>query len=278
MPVLVIKANGSKELFDKEKVIRTCVRMGASEDVAKLIANKIEMKLYDGIETKRILKMIFRYLTKYKPSTGYHIDLRKALSLLRSKPDFEHFIQALLREHGYKVLHNQIIRGKCVEHEVDGVVMKNGKSFVVEVKHHGDYHTPTGLDVSRISRAVFEDITEGFEIGLNDFKIDGSIIVSNTKLSDHAKRYAECRGITHICWSSNHEFDLQNMIKEKKLYPITFLKGLKPQIKEKLVSAGIILLKELSNKNPKTLEKKSGIPEKFAKSLIDKARSIITEG
>jgi hypothetical protein len=277
MTILVKKADGTDEVFDKKKVIRTCIRMGATREVAEIIANRIESKIYNGIETKKILKMIFRFLKKHKPSSKYHTDLRMALSLLKSKPDFELFIQLLFKEHGYDVLKNQIIKGKCVEHEVDGIAKKNDRTFIIEAKHHFDYHTPIGLDVSRISRAVFEDVTEGFELGLNKFRIDSSIIVSNTKLSAHARRYADCRGIKHMCWSSSHEFDLQSMIKKKKLYPITYLKGLKTPVREKLVSIGVLLLKDLIKKSPKNLNKETGIAIETISSLINKAKTIILE-
>ena len=224
LTVFVTKADGTRQPFSKWKVVRTCLRMGATLAIAELIAEEIETRIYDDIETKKILQMIFKRLRKHKPVIRHQIDLRKALSLLNPAPDFERFIQLLLSEHDYEVTPNQIVRGKCVEHEVDAVARKNGKTCIVEVKHHFKYHTPTSLDVSRISRAVFEDVTEGYELGLNNLKVDYALIVCNTKLSEHAKRYADCRGIRHIGWSSPPNHDLQTMIEEKKLYPITFLR------------------------------------------------------
>jgi len=177
--------------------------------------------------------MIFELLGDYRPAVKHIVDLRKALSLMRPKPDFERFIQMLLRKQGYEVTLNQIIPGKCVEHEVDAVARKNGKTYMVEVKHHYNYHTPTGLDVSRIARAVFEDLTEGFRLGLHGLKIDEAMIVCNTKLSNHAKRYAECRGIRLIGWGSPLNHDLRAMIEEKKLYPVTYIKDLNKGLLEK---------------------------------------------
>ena len=43
------------------------MRMGASKLVAESIADYVETRLYDGIETKKILQMIFRKLKKHKP-------------------------------------------------------------------------------------------------------------------------------------------------------------------------------------------------------------------
>jgi hypothetical protein len=276
LTVFVTKADGTRQAFDKTKIMRTCLRMGATLAVAELIADEIEARIYDGIETKKILQMIFKHLRKHKPVIRHQIDLRKALSLLNPAPDFERFIQLLLTEHNYEVTPNQMVRGKCVEHEVDAVARKNGKTCIVEVKHHFKYHTPTSLDVSRISRAVFEDVTEGYELGLNNLKIDYAMIVCNTKLSEHAKRYADCRGIHHIGWSSPPNHDLQTMIEEKKLYPITFLKGLNAETRNKLVHNGVILLKQLTEKNPTALRRQTGISKEKLGSIVGKARTILS--
>ncbi|MHC3128935.1 MAG: restriction endonuclease [Candidatus Bathyarchaeota archaeon] len=276
MTVFVTKFDGTRQAFDKTKIMRTCLRMGATLAVAESIAEEIETGIYAGIETKKILQMIFKRLRKHKPVIRYQIDLRKALSLLNPAPDFERFIQLLLSEHDYEVTPNQIVRGRCVEHEVDAVARKNGKTCIVEVKHHFKYHTPTSLDVSRISRAVFEDVTEGYELGLNNLKIDYTMIVCNTKLSEHAKRYADCRGIRHIGWSSPPNHDLQTMIEEKKLYPITFLKGLNVETRNKLASNGIILLKQLTEKTPTGLRRQTGISKEKLESILGKARAILS--
>ena len=275
MAVVVTKADGTKQLFDREKVVRTCLRMGATREIAETIAEKIEMNIYDGIETKKILQMTFRQLSRYKPAVKHQVDLRKALSLMKPKPDFERFIQILLSENGYEVIPNQIIRGKCVEHEIDAIARKNGETYIVEVKHHFSYHALTGLDVSRIARAVFEDVTEGFKLGLNNLKIDKAMIVCNTKFSEHAKQYAECRGIQRIGWSSPPDNNLQTMIAEKKLYPVTYLKGLNTATMEKLAYAGIILLKQLTSKNPEELRRATGIPKETLDLIINRTRMIL---
>lgn len=273
--MFVTKADGRKELFDREKVVRTCLRMGATGQVAETIAKKIEMSLYDSIETRKILQMIFRQLSRHEPAVKHKIDLRKALSLMKSKPDFEFFIQALLSEHGYEVTPNQIVNGKCVEHEVDAIARKDDLTYIVEVKHHLNYHILTGLDATRIMRAVFEDITEGFELGLNSLKIDEAMIVCNTKFSEHAKRYAECRGIKHIGWNSPPDLNLRTMIAEKRLYPITYLKGLTITTTERLTQAGIILLKQLTAKNPRELRRETKLPKETLDVIIKRARMIV---
>ncbi len=276
MTVYVTKFDGKRQPFDKNKIVKTCLRMGATRAVAESIAEEIETRITDDIKTSKILQMIFKQLRRHKPSIKHQIDLRKALGLLKPAPDFEQFIQLLLSEHNYEVTQNQIVKGRCVEHEVDAIARKNGKTCIIEVKHHYKYHTSTSLDVSRISRAVFEDVTEAYELGLNNLKIDYALIVCNTKLSDYAKRYAECKGIHYIGWSSPPNRDLQTMIEEKKFYPITFLKVLNAETRSKLIQSGVILLKHLTEKNPKELRKQTGISQEKLGSIVEKARIILS--
>src|SRR3989338_5134729 len=141
----VTKFDGSNQEFKKEKIVHTCLRMHAKPEQAKAVADKIESKVYDGISTKKILEMIFNYLKEYKPEIGHRIDLREAIALIRPKPDFENFVGMLLKEYGYKIEMNQIIAGRCVEHEIDSIARKKNEVILVEAKHHFQHHTYTGL-------------------------------------------------------------------------------------------------------------------------------------
>jgi len=273
LPVFVTKADGSRQLFDREKVVKTCLRMGANRRIAFEVADKVEARLYDGIPTKKVLQMIFRLLRKHKPTIRHFLDLRKGLSLMSSKPEFEKFVQILLAHHGFEVSPNQIIKGKCVGHEVDAVARKDGVTFFVEAKHHSNYHTPTGLDESRIARAVLEDVTEGFVLGKSNLEIDRAMIVTNTRYSEHARRYGKCRNILQIGWSSPKTLALQNMIEEKKLYPLSCIKGLNSEIKMKLVNSGIVLMKQLVEEETSKLARETGISREILQNVIEKAKT-----
>jgi hypothetical protein len=273
--VFVTKADGRKQEFIKEKVVRTCLRMHASHEIAHVIANKIESKIYEGIQTKEILKMIFNYLKQYKPEIGHQIDLREAISLLRSKPDFELFISYLLRQYGYSVLSNQIILGKCIDHEIDAIAQKGNEKIYVEVKHHLMHHTYTGIGVFLEAWATFEDLKEGFKLGKNNFDFNKVLVVCNTKISDHAKQYAECKDIQHIGWRYPFDNSLEQMLEEKKLYPITILKNLDRESEEKFGDRGIVLLKQLLDYNVKELAKKTGISRDKIENFIKRAKNIL---
>jgi hypothetical protein len=273
LEVFVRKEDGSRQLFDREKVVRTCLRMGANSQIAYAVAEKVERRLYDGISTQMILRMIFRFMRKYKPEVGNLFDLKRGLSLMSPKPEFEMFVQVLLAHNGFEVRSNQILRGKCVEHEVDAIASKDGITYFVETKHHLSYHALTGLDESRIARAVLEDVAEGFMLGRTDLKIDRAMIVTNTRYSEHAIQYGGCRSILQIGWDSPEKFGLQNMIREKKLYPLSCLRGLRGETRMKLVESGIVLIGQLLGEDLSELAKKTRLPQAALRGIAEKARS-----
>ncbi|MCW4018131.1 MAG: restriction endonuclease [Candidatus Bathyarchaeota archaeon] len=275
MKVFVTKADGSKQLFDKNKVARTCIRMGASPQLALKVAEKIERRVYEGMPTKKILQLIFLFLRKDKPSVGHLVDLRKGLSLMSPKPEFEMFVQVLLAKNGFEVRSNHVLKGRCGEHEVDAIAKKDGVTYFVEVKHHLSYHALTGLDESRIARAVLEDVSEGYQMGRTEVKIDKAMIVTNTRYSRHALEYGRCRGILQIGWNYPANHGLEDMIEEKNLYPLSCLRGLRGADRMKLVNQDIVLVSQLLAEDQFTLAKKTGLPRATVEGIVAKARSSI---
>lgn len=268
--LFVTKADGRRESFQREKIIRTCLRNHAPRKVAEKVASKIEAKAYDGIETKKILKMIFSLLKEYKPVHGYHIDLKEAISLLKPKPDFEEFIRIVLKANDYEIERNRIVKGFCVEHEIDGVAYKGGKKILLEVKHHTNYHVYIGLETCLEYYAAFLDMSEGPEI-----KFDKLLIACNTKFSDHAKKYARCKDIMLLGWKYPEKNGLENLIEKFKLYPVTYLAGLNKDQYEKFSNAGIITLRQLIKANLRELEKTTKIKMRILKNLRSRAGEIM---
>ncbi|UCH32209.1 MAG: hypothetical protein JSV05_02125 [Candidatus Bathyarchaeota archaeon] len=126
--ITVTKANGAKQAFERLKIVRTCLRMGASEKMSEAVADEVEKQVFNGIKTSKILQMIFDELGKRNRSFKYRICLRRSLSLMKPKPDFERFIQIVLKEHGYDVTPNQIIQGKWIDHEINAIVRRNDQA------------------------------------------------------------------------------------------------------------------------------------------------------
>ena len=270
----MIKADGTKQPYDTSRVMRTVRNYGVPEDFVNQVVTEIERHLYEGIRTRDILRMIHTYSRKYQPAVEGRINVRRAIGLLRPKPDFELYVQALLKGSGYEVEEGRILQGRCGEHEVDAIARKDGITYFVEAKHHHNYHRMTGLDEGRIARAIVEDVQEGYKAGRNHFTIDKAMIVCNTKLSTHAKRYAACWDIKHIGWDNPEEENIASMVANRKLCPVTLIKGVNSKIRPKLVDGGIVTVGQLLGHSPDTLSEKTGIPVNELAFLVDRAKKL----
>ncbi|MGE5187917.1 MAG: restriction endonuclease [Betaproteobacteria bacterium] len=272
MAVTITKANGARQHYDPEKIIQTCLRMGATNEEATQIEQQVARMLYDGISTHKILKLIFILMRKSKPAVKHLFDLRKGISLMTPKPEFEMFVRILLTHSGFEVNPNAVLRGLCGEHEVDAIVSKDGLTYLVEVKHHINYHALTGLDESRIARAILEDVTEGHQKGVTGIRIDRAMLLTNTRFSDHATEYGRCRGILQVGWASPANFSLRDLIQKYQLYPISCLRGVNLGTRLRLANAGIVLIKQLLQQDNSYLERKIGLSHEGVKSIMEMAR------
>jgi len=271
----VIKADGTRQPYDRHKVMRTARNYGVPEEYIVEVAADIDKHLYDGMRTRDILRLIHTVARKYQPGVEARTNVRRAIGMFRPKPDFELYVRALLAGSGYEVEEGRILQGRCGEHEVDAIARKDGITYFVEVKHHHSHHRMTGLDEGRIARAIVEDVQEGYKEGRNHFTIDKAMIVSNTKLSNHAKRYAACWDIRHIGWDNPAEENIASMVSDRNLYPITVIKGVNTRMRQNLVYAGIVTVGQLLAHSPGELAEMTGMPEGEMIILTDRARKVL---
>ncbi|HDM88411.1 MAG TPA: restriction endonuclease [Candidatus Bathyarchaeota archaeon] len=273
--VRVRKADGRFQPFDRRKVIRTCMKLRVGRIEAERIADKISKMVYDGIPTNEILSAIYEEVKKIRPEYEHAHDLREAISMIRPKPDFEYFIGITLSSLGYRVESARIVDGRCIEHEIDGIAMKNDEVLMVEVKHHVNPHTYTGLDVFLAVHSTLRDLMDGYRLGLHSYPFTAALVACNTKISQHAERYARCVGIRYMGWRYPRAFALEDLITRHKLYPITMLKILKRDHVERLGDRGIVTLKQLIEIDVDRLMEILEISEKEIKEIKDKARAIL---
>jgi len=269
--MFIIKASGQKEEFSPEKVKRSCLRAGASEDLANDIVKRINRQIRPGTSTRELGRLIFRYLSKFQPSTASRYSLREALLRLGPKGfSFEKLVARLFQEEGYQTQTNQILQGKCVTHEIDVLLEKDKKFFTVECKFH---HVPgcyTEIRDVLYTWARFIDLKEG---GL-PFELSNVWLVSNTKFSEQTKQYAACRGINLLGWAYPGEKSLQRIIEEKYLYPITVLRTLEKKFEDRLITEGIITCQDLLKLEPRTFQGKTGLDARKI-SILQKEASYI---
>ncbi|MCK4927757.1 MAG: hypothetical protein KAS11_04760, partial [Candidatus Aenigmarchaeota archaeon] len=62
--VMIIKADGTKVPFDREKAKRSCENASASSSLAEEIITIVEQNLREGMTTSEMKKMIYSELDK----------------------------------------------------------------------------------------------------------------------------------------------------------------------------------------------------------------------
>ncbi len=271
MTVMIKKASGKFEEFNPMKVRKAILRSGASEELVSKILKELDSELYEGISTRKIFGIVHRLLHKERPALASRYDLKGAI--MRLGPDgftFETYIGEVLREYDYKTQLRQFIKGACVKHEID-VVAENpdGKRSAIECKYHNVKGMRTGLKVAMYTCARLTDMNEGCVQGSCPH-FDDIWLVTNTRFSSKAIKYAQCRKMKLLGWRYPAGNTLEKRIESKGLYPVTILKSLDTKSKQKLFKAGTILAKDLLSNNFNYLIDKTDIKE-------DKLKEIITE-
>lgn len=242
----VTKWNGEMQEYDPEKIRVTLERYGVTGKEAREILDEIASRLTPGIKTSKIMNMMHRELDKREKTGRLKRDLRSALGMMRSAPDFEEYVRLVLVSEGYDVRPNAVIRGRCVTHEIDGVLERDGELVYLETKHHRRRHSYTPFYVSLSAKAKFDDIRRGHEEGLNDYDFSHVLIVCNTRMTEHARVYAGCVGIDHLGWKAPPERGIDKIITEARVYPTTILRSVGRGERDALSGAGIVTLWHLT--------------------------------
>jgi Restriction endonuclease/ATP cone domain len=235
MAMLVTKADGESEAYDPQKLLQSLLRSGADPEVAKQIGAEIEKELRNGITTHEIYARAFALLREHRHDAAARYSLKRAvMDFGPSGFPFEAYIAELLRAEGWTCKIDQIIRGGCVEHEVDVVATKAKELLYVEAKFHNASGFKTDLKTTLYVKARLEDIGKG-----------RGLIVTNTKFTSQAQRYAACAGIELLSWEEPLGATLHDRIEQAKLFPITALTTLSRREKMLLMNQKITLCRAI---------------------------------
>ena len=82
MPKEVVKKDGRKEEFRKEKIVASVEKTGAPKDVAEEIASEVESQPEERVETHEIAKKVLAKLRSHSPAyadkwRGYDKSLKR---------------------------------------------------------------------------------------------------------------------------------------------------------------------------------------------------------
>lgn len=246
--VWVIKTSGERELFVMEKLRRSLVRSGADAETIEMVISHLLPEIKDGMRTSVIYNHAFSLLKKTKYPVAVRYSLRKAvMELGPSGFPFEKYVAQILREKGYSANTGVMLQGYCVPHEVDILMEKDNRHIFVECKFHNQQGVKTDVKVALYVYARFLDLQKSHDLKDNNTSpvIHEGWLVTNTKLTQDAIQYAQCIGLTVIGWDYPEKGNLQDLILETGVHPLTFLNTLSMTEKADLLSAGVVMCREL---------------------------------
>ncbi len=247
--VSIIKASGESEFFSEHKLRRSLERAKAPPELVREIIEHIKAELKDGIKTSEVYRHAFSLLKRKGRFTAGRYSIKKALlELGPSGYPFEKIVAELLKSDGYTVETGKIIQGHCISHEVDVLARKDDSFILVECKFHNQAGYKTDVKVALYVNARFWDIKKRLqaESGQDRHNLE-TWLVTNTKLSSDAIRYCKCTGIGAIGWGYPYDGkNLQYLLEESGLLPLTCITSLSRTQKRKLLAQGFVLCGEIA--------------------------------
>lgn len=266
MSIFIVKADGTSEAYDPEKLVSSLRRAGAAPDVADMVAQDIQKDLWSGISTQEIYSRAFAKLREHRHVVAARYSLKRAvLEFGPSGFPFEAYIAELYRKEGWEAKVDQIIKGKCVEHEVDIVMTQGDKKIFAEAKFHNAAGYKTDLKVVLYVKARVDDIGKG-----------AGLVVTNTKFTSKAVQYAQCAGLELLAWDYPQHATLHDRIEKAMLYPVTALTSLNNREKTALLSDRVVLCNALPE-NTRALER-AGITGARADSVLEEVGALCVPG
>lgn len=243
----VTKADGTKEKFSRNKIIETCLRSGAQKFAAEKIAKKIERSVAEGTTTHDIYRMIISELEEAEDRSSLLFRLRESVAALDSRV-FEVYVKKVLEANGFRCSWNKTVEGYAVEHQIDLIAVDSmQRSFLVECKRHFNPHRYTGLGVCLQVQARFEDLVDGFSARKNNVKLDAAWIFTNTKFSEHAKKYSAAKKIRLTGWGCEKGWEFERLAQGKNVLPVTIL-GSGSEVKQLLAKKVVTVSDFLKSK------------------------------
>lgn len=271
--MLITKADGSSEEFAPAKLRRSLMRAGAQKSEISEIIGQIEAVAYPGMRTEDIYKHAFSLLKRSNPPVTARYALRRALfNLGPTGFPFETFLSRLFTYQGYQTRTGLLLQGRCALHEIDLAAFNDEEAFIAEAKFHARPGIKSDLQVAMYSYARLLDLRDQ-KICNEDFcGVKHLKIITNTKLTHAAIKYAECVGLSVLGWDYPKKGNLFDLIEDSGLYPITVLRGLTQAQKQFLLGSQVVTVADVLKRTE--LLKDLGLSPRKMETLLSEARQL----
>ncbi len=279
--MLVTKADGEQQPFDPAKLEHSLKLAGASTTMrARVLAHVMHELRPDpvrgiasngaSITTEDIYKQALRVLSREEavPVAARYSIKRAVFALGPSGFPFEQFLAEVFRAHGWSAQTGVTLTGRCAPHEVDVYMKKNGKYVGIEAKFHNDAAGKTDIKDALYVFARYEDLRR---TPLASSRVDEGWLVTNTRFTKNAIRYAQCSGLTLLGLDYPRTRGLFALIEEARVHPLTCLTTLTETEKRRLLDQKIVLCKHVTVPH---ILKEFGVKPDRIPQVLEEARQL----
>lgn len=275
---IITKASGERVPFSSRKLENSLKRAGASDAVIHAIVQKVTNKLFEGITTKEIYHIAFELLKNKTTSTAAKYKLKHAIMELGpSGFPFERYFAEILKHQGFVTKVGQIVKGRCVNHEIDVIAEKDEKHFMIECKFHHQSGYACDVKIPLYIQSRFKDVEDTWtKLAGHSNKFHQGWVVTNTKFTTDAISYGNCAGLHLVGWDYPKKGSLREQIDRAGLYPVTCLTTLTEAEKKKLLELNVVLCKEIGANH--SLLQKIGIAPGRIEHVLRESAEVCANG
>ncbi len=268
--MLVTKADGEQEAFDPAKLEHSLELSGASSTMRAKIVAHVMRELTPHMMTEEIYRHAFEMLRREEavPVAARYSIKRAVFALGPSGFPFEQFLAEVFTAHGWKTRTGVALNGRCAPHEVDVYAEKDGKRIGIEAKFHNDASGKTDIKDALYVHARYEDLRNTPEASS---RIDEGWLVTNTRFTRNAVRYAQCSGLSLLGWDYPRTRNLFSLIEEGRVHPLTCLTTLTESEKRRLLEQKIVLCKQVGTPH---LLKEFGVKPERITGVVEEAKQL----
>jgi len=269
--LLIIKKDGTEEVFNPQKLRSSLMRSGASKQTAQDITIEVNKQIKNGSTTDWIYSLAFKLLSERDDAAPvrFRYSLRRAVSELGpSGFPFEKYIAEVFSAHGYNTMVGKKLKGKNVVHEIDVIAENSEEKITAELKFHNRPNIKTDLKVALYVTARFQDI---ISTGYYKPKKARPYLITNTKFSTNAIKYVEGDGTLELMgwdYPRKNKPNLHDFIQKSQIHPVTALTSFSKKDHQILIEEGFITCQDIKKNGGKDVHKLGLIKNKKVENAI----------
>ena len=272
----VMKSDGKIVKFSPNKVRSSLRRTGAKKAMVDRIMMRVEPQIKDGMKTKQVYEIVHKESKKESSCVACRYNLRA--SLFRLGPagfKFEKYVASILRAYDYDVeVPENDLHGVCVDHEIDVIATKDGRTVMIEAKFRNDSTHYVDLKDTMATWSRFLDLVDASKVG-KTIHFEEVWIVTNARFSDRALQFGICKGMHMIGWNHPKEHSFAKMVDHNALYPLTVIDTIAKNELDSFASQDFMLCREVAEKDPAALARQVGLSIDRVSEIIESCKTVV---